>query len=164
VRITRLDANTVCLSELNGLVTELLRRVVPSADPGDNSAARARLYSAPTHDAEETEFLEDWEAYIEPELSKLFLSSRELIEADLQKLRIDPATGEGAICIPSSHIDGWIHGLNQARIALAARFDFTEDEMEGVIVPSTDGRAFALVQVYIYAGLQQLFLSQLEHD
>jgi len=50
----------------------------------------------------------------------LFLSSRELIEADLQKLRIDPATEEGAICIPFSHIDGWIHGLNQARIALAA--------------------------------------------
>jgi hypothetical protein len=152
VRISRPDAKTVCLSELNSLISELLKRVPESADPGDNAAARARIFSPPTEDKREAEMLDDWQDYIEPELAHLFQSNRELIESDLQNLQIDPESGEGSLCFPFSHIDGWLNGLNQARLALSARYDLAEDEMEGIVMPTGDGRAFALLQVYVYAG------------
>ena len=164
MRISRPDAKTVCLSELNSLITELLKRVPESADPGDNAAARTRIFSPPTEDKSEAEMLDDWQDYVEPELAHLFQSNRELIESDLQNLQVDPETGEGALCFPFSHVDGWLNGLNQARLTLAARYDLNEDEMEGTVMPTGDGRAFALLQVYVYAGVQQLLLSQLRSD
>jgi hypothetical protein len=164
VQITRPDEKTVLLSRLDALLSELLRRVPQSADPGDNAAARARLFSAPTHDRKEKEFLSDWQDYIEPELAKLFMSSIEVIDRDLKKLRIDKTTGEATLALAASHLEAWIHGLNQARLALAARHDFSDEDMERSLPVGGDPRALALLQVRFYGILQELFLRELNGD
>ena len=152
------------LAHLEALPIELLRRLPQGADPGDNAAARARLFSAPTHAPEEVELAEDWKQYVVPGLQKLFQSSLEVIEHDLQDLRIDKKAGDGALPIPYDHLEQWIHGLNQARLALAARHDFSEADMDRPWPLAHDPRAFALLQVRFYGVLQELFLRELEDD
>ena len=164
MQITRPDEKTVLLSHLDALLSELLRQVPQSADPGDNAAARARLFSLPTHDKAEGEMLEDWREYVEPELAKLFLSSIEIIQADLKKLRVDQMSGDATLSISAAHLDNWVHGLNQARLALSARHDFTEEDMERSLPISGDPRALALLQIRFYGILQELFLRELEPD
>jgi hypothetical protein len=162
VQITRPDENTVLLSRLDGLLCELLRRIRQSADPGDSTAARARLFSAPTHDQHDTELIEDWRDYIEPELARLFLSTLEVIERDLETLHPDKRSGESTLTIPFDHLENWIHGLNQARLTLSARYDFTEEEMERSLPFGNAPRDLALLQVRFYGILQELFLRELE--
>ncbi len=164
MQITRPDDQTVRLSRLDAFLAELLRRIPKSADPGDNAAARTRLFSAPSHDDAETELVEDWREYVAPELRRIFLTTLEVIEGDLPKLQIDKKSGEGTLSIPLSHLESWIHGLNQARLALAASHDFTEEEMERSLPLGADPRALALVQVRFYGVLQELFLRELEGD
>jgi len=162
VQITRPDEKTVLLSRLDPLLIELLRRIPKSADPGDSAAARKRLFSAPSHDPAETGLTEDWREYVEPELQRLFLSAIEMVEGDLKTLRFDPPDGEGALPIPTSHLESWVHGLNQARLALAARHDFSEEEMEDSLPLDGSPRALALLQIRFYGFLQELFLRELE--
>lgn len=162
MQISRPDGKTVLLSRLDALLSELLRRIPQSADPGDNAAARARLFSQPTHDQREAELIEDWREYVEPELARIFLSALEVIEKDLGKLVIDHASGEGALSIAVSHLESWIHGLNQARLALTARYDLGEEEMDRSLPLDGDPRALALLQVRFYGIMQELFLRELE--
>lgn len=164
MQISRPDEHTVLLARLEALPIELLRCLPQGADPGDNAAARARLFSAPTHAPEEAELAEDWQNLVVPELQKLFRSSVEVIAEDLQKLRLDQRTGEAALPIPADHLDQWIHGLNQARLALAARHEFTEHDMEQAWPLGSDPRAFALLQVRFYGVIQELLLRELEDD
>jgi len=164
VHITRPDEKTVLLSRLDALLSELLRRIPQSADPGDNTAARARLFSQPTQDAKEAELIEDWRNYVEPELARLFLSSLEVIEKDLKKLHVDKKSGDATLSIAAGHLDRWVHGLNQARLALSARYEFSEEEMERTLPFTGDPRAFALLQIRFYGILQELFLRELEDD
>ena len=164
MQISRPDDQTVLLSQLDALLTELLRRIPQSADPGESAEARARLFSSPTHDAAEAELRKDWRNYVEPELEKLFQSTLEVIESDLKKMRVEKMAGDAALSIPVDHLEEWVHGLNQARLALSARHDFTEEDMERALPLGGDPRSFALLQVRFYGILQELFLRELEDD
>jgi hypothetical protein len=164
VQISRPDEETVLLSQLDQMLAELLRRVVRSADPSGSEAARNRLFSAPTEDTGEAEFAEDWRNYVEPELRQLFQSSLEVIEGDVKALRLNRKAGEATLVIPVNHLESWIHGLNQARLALTARHDFDEKDMDRVVPLIGDERSFALLQVRFYGILQELFLRELEND
>jgi hypothetical protein len=164
VQITRPDEKTVLLSRLDALVSELLRRIPQSADPGDNAAARARLFSLPTHDQSEAELVEDWRHYVEPELARLFLSNVEVIESDLKALHVDNVSGDATLSLAASHLENWIHGLNQARLALSARYEFAEKDLEQSLPLSGDARDLARLQIHLYAMLQELFLRELEGD
>ena len=164
MQITRPDETTVLLTQIDVLLAELLRRIPESGDPGDNAAARERFFSAPTHDSEDEEMLADWQEYVEPELARLFLSSREIIETDLKGLKVDPLSEEGTLSIPVGNLESWINGLNQARLAISARFEFTEEEMEDLLPLSAEPRAIALLQFHVYANLLHHFLIQLERD
>lgn len=162
MQFSRPDKETVVLSHLDSLLADLLRRAPFSADPGDNEKARERLFSAPSHDEEEADLLEDWQEYVAPELAKLFQSSIEVIEADLCKLHVDAKDGNATLSIGFDRLESWVHGLNQARLALVARHEFTEAEMEEFL-PLTGGeRPLALLQVRFYGILQELFLRELE--
>jgi hypothetical protein len=158
VEISRLNETTILIAQIDPVVAELLRRIISSADPGDNERARARIFSAPTEDPEEDDFAGDWREYVEPGLAKLFQSALEVIEGDLQKMRADPTTGEATLFIPSDHLEQWIHGLNQARLVLSERYKLNEDEIDPETLPASDPRAFLLLQLHLYAQLQLLFL------
>lgn len=162
MQFSRPDKSTVLLSHLDPLLADLLRQIPASADPGDNENARARLFSSPTHDLEEIEMLEDWREYVAPELAQLFQSSIEVVAADLQRLHVDPKNGNASLSLTLDRLESWVHGLNQARLALVARHEFAEDEMEKFL-PLTGGeRPLALLQVRFYGILQELFLRELD--
>lgn len=162
MQLSRPDRETVLLSHLETLLIQLLRRIGRSADPSDSEAARARLFSAPTHDAEETALLDDWTSYVTPELAHLFQLTLQVIETDLRRLTIDKANGQGALAIPVAHLEKWIHGLNQARLTLAARHNFGEEDMEYSLPMISDDRSYARLQMRFYGLLQEVFLRELE--
>lgn len=162
MQLSRPDPETLLLSDLDALLIDLLRRISRSADPSDSDAARARLFSAPTHDAEDANLLDDWSHYVEPELAQLFQSTLQVIDADLRELKASKSGGRGTLAIPVAHLEQWVHGLNQARLALAARHDFGDEDMEHPLPKAGDDRAFALLQMRFYGLLQEIFLRELE--
>jgi hypothetical protein len=162
VEIARLDENTILLSRIDPVLADLLRRISSSADPSGSDAATARLFSAPTGDPEEEEFAEDWREYVEPELAKLFQSALQVIDGDLRKMRANPKTGEAMVFIPRDHFENWIHGLNQARLVLAARHDFGEEEIGRPVPLAADARGLARLQMRFYDSLLDFLLRELE--
>ena len=164
MQISRLDGQTLQISQLDPLLGELLRRVVASADPAGSATAQERLFSKPSDDPEETTLIEDWREYVEPELRHIFQSALEVIDGDLMKMRAEGASGGSTLTIPMIHLESWIHGLNQARLALSARHAFTEDDMDRILPLGGDPHSLALLQVRFYGILQELFLQELDAD
>lgn len=162
MEISRPNETTFLFGRIDPVLAELMRRIVPSADPGDSEKAKARIFSSPTDEVEEERFFQDWQELVQPELAKLFQSSIEIVEGDLKKMRSNPATGEATLSLPSDHLEAWIHGLNQARLVLTERFQLHEDDLESEPPPADDPRSFMLLQLHMYAYLQELFLRLLE--
>jgi len=162
VEISRPNETTFLIGRIDPVLAEVMRRIVPSADPGDSEKARARIFSPPTEEAREEQFFQDWQELVQPELARLFQSSIETVEGDLKRMRSNPATGEATLSIPSDHLEAWIHGLNQARLVLSERHQLHEDDLESNPPPANDPRSFLLLQLHLYAYLQELFLRLLE--
>ena len=161
MHIQRLDRDTMELGDMEPLCCDLIGKILPSADPGDDTAVLRRLYSSPT-EGREPDLEQDWKSYVEPELRDLFRSSQEIVADDLRDFS-PPESGEpGTLRIPLKHLDAGIHTLNQARLAIAARHDFTEKDMEKRNATIGDARALALFQVHFYGFLQECFLQQLD--
>lgn len=162
MEISRPNETSILLAGIDPLLADFLRRITRSADPGDNEAAQARIFSQPTHDPREERFAEDWQDYVEPELAKLFQSALEIIDGDLKKMRSEMGTGQAAVSIPSDHLESWIHGLNQARLVLTERHQLHEKDLERTRASASDPRSMLLLQLHFYAELQFLFLGLLE--
>lgn len=161
MKIQRLDAKTIALEEIDGLVGELLRQIPASADPSGSEAAAERLYPSLT-EGREPEADAEWREYVEPGLRELFLDAVTIVREDLKNFPAKGHAGAGELRLPVKHLEAWIHALNQARIALAARHGFTEHELEREIPTEGGARAFALFQIHFYGLLQEFFLRQLE--
>ena len=159
--IERPDEQTVALRDLDLLCCELLHQIGIAADPGDSIAARDRLFSSPTG-GREPELDADWKEYVEPGLAHLFRSALDVVKQDLRDFPPATPADDYTLHIPVKHLESWIHALNQARLAIAARHDFTQREMDDKVPLSGDTRAFALFQVYFYGILQEWFLAELE--
>ncbi len=161
MQIERIDEQTVALRDLDLLCCELLHQIALSADPGDSAAARDRLFSSPSA-GREPELDADWKEYVEPELAQIFRSALGVVQHDLEDFPPADPTDDLALLIPVKHLDAWVHALNQARLAITARYDFTDRELEGKVPSDGDVRAFALFQVYFYGVLEEWFLRELE--
>jgi hypothetical protein len=158
VKIQRCDDHTISIGPLDLLCCELLNQIRVSAIPDDTEAVRERLFPSPTH-GEDEEFDEEWREYVDPELRHLFESSLETIQSDLEDFPPKTPAEEGhTLKIPVDHLEAWVHGLNQARLAIAARNGFGEEEMDDGVPFGGDGRALALFQVHFYGFLQECFL------
>ena len=162
MEISRPNETTILLAGIDPMLADFLRRIPSSADPGDNAAARARIFSKPTQDPREDHLAEDWREFVEPELAKLFQSALEIIHGDLQKLRSDLGTGQAAVAIHSDHLESWVHGLNQARLVLTERHQLHEEDLDRAPSLAGDPRSTLLLQLHFYAELQFLFLRLLE--
>ena len=71
-------------------------------------------------------------------------------------------TGDNALRIPVKNLEAWIHTLNQARLAIAARYDFSERDMDKRMSLDGGARSLALFQIHFYGVLQECFLQQLD--
>ncbi len=161
MKIHRLDAKTLALEEIDSVIGELLRQIPASADPDGSEAATARLFPTPTGGRDPREDA-DWRELVEPGLRELFLDAVGVVQDDLKKFPASPDAEVHTLRLPVKHLDAWIHALNQARLALAARHGFTDRELEREVPMESDKRAFVLFQVHFYGLLEEFFLRQLE--
>jgi hypothetical protein len=152
--IRRLKGNSIELTDIEPIEAELLRKVPSVCDTGGDSRAEARLFSNPA-DSSERQFLSDWDEFVRPELRHLFLSARKTVEEDLGKLS-DRLGRPGRLVVPCAHSDAWLNTLNQARLILATKFDFTDEELSMHEAPqSFSRRDLVLLQINFYAAIQE---------
>lgn len=149
----RWDDGDVEFGALNGFLSDLLRRL-PLCAEAEDEAARGRLFGSPTG-GKDLAADADWKEIIEPELEQLFKSHLDIVAEDLQLMREE--NGECSLRVSGDHLRAWVHTLNQARLALGARHEITEDDMEGKREIEDEAKGFALLQIEIY-GLVLGFL------
>lgn len=168
----------VVLEEIEPFFLELLRSLPASSDPGDNAAARARLFSAPMSPGSDgDEFNDDWKEFVEPELAELFQSARDIVIGDLaplpppaghsltESLEAAFAPSRVTLEIPRRHAEAWLSVLNQARLSVAARWGFGERETEeGWPTPPFGERDLDLFRLHFFDDIQQMILSALGYE
>lgn len=158
MKITRLDEQTIAIGPLDLFSTELLHQIHLAADPAGHPAAHDRLYPSPSGGAEPA-LDDEWSDFVHPDLADLFATSIEVIQSDLADFPPAlPAADHHVLHLPIKNLEAWIHGLNQARLVLAARHGFTEHEMDGPLGVEEGERSLALFQVHFYGWLQECFL------
>ena len=153
------------IRELDPFLAELLRQIPESAQPKDSPAAEERLYSPPAA-PEEKVLCAEWKLYVVPELRRLFQSSSETVRLDLQQLRCaDKPFANCSLRIPLAHADAWLNALNQARLAIAATYQFSENELcDHYRSPLGSRRDLSLFQVNFYGFLQEFILREMEEN
>jgi len=164
MRIVRTDSKTVSVGPLDLLYCEFLHQVRVAADPDNNNAARERLFPSPTSGAH-PDLDKDWLEYVEPELNDWFTSCLKIVERDLRDFPSGTPDDLGyTLQIPLDHLDAWIHALNQARITLGAKYNFTDADMNGEIPLEGQDRSLALFQEHFYGFLIECFLRILDAE
>ena len=142
----------------------------PAPDPGEHESrlsARSRAAALqPAADPDEKELCTEWKIYVEPELRRLFRSATETVEADLQQLAESEKPFANSIApYPREHSEAWLNALNQARLAIAAKYDFSEPELcDQYRSPIGSRRDLSLFQVNFYGFLQEFILREMECD
>lgn len=151
------------ISELDPFLAELLRQIPASASPDGVPAAEERLFSSPTN-GKQPELRAEWKQYVEPELRRLFQSATENVAEDLQQLNgNEKSLANRTLRIPAKHTDAWLSALNQARLVIAAKNDFTESELSDHFrSPIGSRRDLSLFQINFYGFLQEFILRELE--
>lgn len=151
------------ISELDPFLAELLRQIPASAKPDGASAAEERLFSPPIK-GEGTEFCAEWKTYVEPELRRLFQTATQTVATDLEQLNgNEKSLANRTLRIPAKHADAWLSALNQARLVIAAKNNFTETELNDHFrSPIGSRRDLSLFQVNFYGFLQEFILRELE--
>jgi uncharacterized protein DUF2017 len=159
--IHRLNADSIGFTEIEPIEADLLRQIPALCDAPDDSRAASRLFSNPA-DSSEVQFLADWEDYVRPELRHVFISARETVEKDLEKMEERPGH-PSRLVILCAHGEAWLNTLNQARIILANRFEFSDEELSLHEVPrSFSRRDLVLLQINFYAAIQERIIEALE--
>jgi Domain of unknown function (DUF2017) len=151
------------ISELDPFLAELLRQIPASSNPDGVPAAEQRLFSPPSN-RKQTELCAEWKMYVEPELRRLFQAATETVAADLQQLNGNERSfANRTLRIPAKHADAWLSALNQARLVIAAKNNFTESELNDQFrSPIGSRRDLSLFQVNFYGFLQEFILRELE--
>jgi hypothetical protein len=154
------DDGRLGMREIPAVVTELLRQIPRWAD-GETDEVEDRLFPSPATGAAEAELRADWQAHVEPELHEFFQSTRQVVEADLRGMAEED---DGFILEFSlKHADAWLNALNQARLALATRHRFEEEDLAGRGPREVrDERELALFQIHFYAMIQHWLLEILD--
>ena len=148
------DAQTLVLSGMDEFLGSLMRDIPLLGTP--SSGSEGRLFPDPTG-GREAEADADWREFVRPELEDHFALNRDVVEEDLQKLR-DSKSGGLEVEIPRAHLPQWIHALNQARLALNARYDLGERELEEDTEVSGE-EGLVLFRIQFYGLLQEWMLS-----
>jgi hypothetical protein len=150
------------ISELDPFLAELLRQLPASTSSENSPAAQTRLFSSPASENEK-EICAEWKLYVQPELQRLFRSATETVAADLEQLSgNEKAFANRSLFIPGKHADAWLNALNQARLIIAARNDFTDGELsDNYRSPIGSRRDLSLFQVNFYGFLQEFILREL---
>jgi uncharacterized protein DUF2017 len=150
------------ITELDPFLAELLRQVPASARVEGDPAAEARIYTDPSANPQD-ELCSEWKAYVRPELRRLCQTATETVAQDLAQLNGNEKTfANRTLKIPASHADAWLSALNQARLIIAEKNDFTENELsDHCRSPIGSRRDLSLFQVNFYGFLQEFILREI---
>lgn len=161
----RRQGDTLELAELDPFLAELLRQIPESTKPEGIEAAEQRLFSLPGESAE-TELCSEWKLYVEPELRRLFRSATETVAADLMPMNgTSKPFANCTLRIPVKNADAWLNALNQARLVIAAKYNFSESELgDHYRSPIGSRRDLSLFQVNFYGFLQEFILQETQND
>ena len=87
----------------------------------------------------------------------------EVVQADLEQLHCTKKPfANCTLRIPFAHADAWLNALNQARLAIAATYQFTEQELcDHYRSPLGSRRDLVLFQVNFYGFLQEFILREI---
>lgn len=159
----RRNGDVLEISELDPFLAELLRQIPASTKCSDTETAHERVYSRPAVESEK-EICAEWKLYVEPELRRVFRTATETVAADLQQLNgCEKPFANCTLRIPNEHADAWLNALNQARLVIAAKFDFSEAELcDHYRSPIGSRRDLSLFQVNFYGFLQEFILREME--
>jgi Domain of unknown function (DUF2017) len=148
-------------SRIERIEAELLRQVPVCCELDEGSNAESRIFPAPAA-ASEPDLLHDWNEYVRPDLQHLFISAKETVAADLSLLKMK--VGHlGRFLVPVEHGDRWLNALNQARLILAAKYEFSEAELSALESPKTfSQRELVLHQINFYAAIQERIIEILD--
>ncbi|HEX8280863.1 MAG TPA: DUF2017 family protein [Chthoniobacterales bacterium] len=161
----RRHGDTLEISELDPFLAELLRQIPDSTTTTGQEAAEQRVFSPPA-DAKETELCQEWKLYVEPELRRLFRSATETVAADLKPLNgKSKPFANCTLRIPLRNAEAWLNALNQARLVIAAKNNFTEGELcDHYRSPIGSRRDLSLFQVNFYGFLQEFILQETQNE
>jgi hypothetical protein len=141
-------------SRIEQIEAELLRQIPACCDLDEGSKAESRIFPSPTNTTD-PDLVRDWDEFVRPELRHLFRSAKETVEEDLGLLKMK--VGHlGRFLVPLDHGEPWLNALNQARLILAAKFEFSEAELSKFDLPGTfSQRELVLHQINFYAAIQE---------
>ena len=141
-------------SRIERIEAELLKQVPSCCEFEEGSNAAARIFPNPT-DKSDRDLLRDWDEFVRPELRHLFVSAKETVEEDLASLKMK--VGHlGRFLVPLEHGERWLNALNQARLVLAEKFQFSEKELSAFEPAKTfSQRELVLHQINFYAAIQE---------
>jgi hypothetical protein len=125
----------------------MLLRCIPADARGSSSELADRLNELMAEDPAAG----DWREYVLPDLRAQFDGQISLIEEALKSPDDEPAE----IVIHRADGDRWYGALNQARLALDARYHFSEDEDPDTLTP---GKRTAWFRYNWYQQIQSLLL------
>jgi hypothetical protein len=150
------------ISDLDAFLAELLRQIPVSTNPEGTPAAEQRLFSPPAS-PDATDLSSEWKLYVHPELRRLFHSATETVAADLKQLSSREGTfANRTLRIPIEHADAWLSALNQARLVIAAKYNFSDGELgDHYRSPIGSRRDLSLFQVNLYGFIQEFILREL---
>ncbi len=148
------------ISDLDPFLAELLRQIPASTRVKDVPSAEARLFSRPSA---EKEICAEWKSYVEPELRRLFQSAAETVSSDLAQLNgNEKSLYNCTLHIPVDHADAWLNTLNQARLVIASKYNFSDGELnDHYRSPTGSRRDLGLFQVNFYGFLQEFILREI---
>jgi hypothetical protein len=159
--MSRTAAGHLGLREIPKPLADLIR-MIPATAATESMDVDERFFTSPGDPGDE-ELMEDWKAFIEPDLLEGFRSAREIVETDLRRMQVN--TEPAALDIPAKHADAWLNTLNQARLALAASHHFTEKDLADPApeIIRTE-RELARLQIAFYAAIQHALIELIDEE
>ncbi len=161
MRIHRLDAETVALEEIDDFCLAMLQQIPASADPSGSEAAQQRLYPSLTGGVEPAAD-EEWREFVQPDLQQLFFDAVKVVEEDLKQIDSAADSRDRKLPVRTRNLEAWVHALNQARLAISARYGFDENERDREFATEHEDRARAALQMHFYGLLEEYLLEQLD--
>ena len=151
------------ISELDPFLAELLRQIPESCNVEGVEAAQQRMFSPPAA-ALRGGNVRGMEALRRTGVAPAYFDRpRKPSPRILQQL--NGCTKPFANCtlrIPAENADAWLNAFNQARLAIAAKYNFTDGELcDHYRSPIGSRRDLGLFQVNFYGFLQEFILQEL---
>jgi len=159
VTFAQTSDGTLAIREIPEPFLEMLK-AIPRWNESSGPEAEARIFPSPSVNDEA--LLNDWKAFVQPGLYELFLDARSTVLADLGSITGKP--GNFSLDIPIRHATAWLNALNQARLAIAATYEFTEKELsKPAAAKLTTARQIARLEMDFFAAIQEWIIDGIEN-